>query len=348
MFQDISIEELLKLQHQKELVLIDVRSPSEFEDATIPGSLNIPLFDDAERSEVGTIYKQVSVQAAKDKGLEIFSAKLPAFIKTFEQIEGQKTVFCWRGGMRSRTTATVLSLMGIRVYRLSGGIRAYRKWVVETLGQFKFQPKAFVINGNTGSGKTLILRSLKEKGYPVLDFEAMANHRGSVFGEIGLESNNQKTFETLLLKDLLQHNDSPFVLFEAESKRIGKAVLPGFVVEAKDTGVQLFIEVPIEERVRHTLEDYRPWEHKEECLKAFRHIKSRIHTPIAKEIEAHLLADEFAEAVKLLLEHYYDPRYEHTAKDIEENRVIFKVQTIEEAVELIIDYIATVNNQGVS
>jgi tRNA 2-selenouridine synthase len=126
LFQDISIEELLELQHKKELVLIDVRSPSEYSDATIPGSLNIPLFNDTERAEIGTLYKQVSVQAAKEKGLEIVSAKLPAFIKTFEQTAGQKTVFCWRGGMRSKTTATVLSLMGIRVYRISGGIRAYR------------------------------------------------------------------------------------------------------------------------------------------------------------------------------------------------------------------------------
>ena len=96
--------------------------------------------------------------------------------------------------------------------------------------------------------------------------------------------------------------------------------------------------MPIEERVRYILEDYRPSEHKEECLKAFRQIKSRIHTPIAKEIEAHLLGDEFGEAVKLLLEHYYDPRYEHAGKHSEDNRINFKVQSVEEAVDSIIDY----------
>ena len=93
MFQDISIEELLELQHKKELVLIDVRSPSEYSDATIPGSLNIPLFNDTERAEIGTLYKQVSVQAAKEKGLEIVSAKLPAFIKTFRTDSGSKDGF---------------------------------------------------------------------------------------------------------------------------------------------------------------------------------------------------------------------------------------------------------------
>lgn len=185
MFQDITIEELLTLQNKKEIVTIDVRSSSEFEDGTFPGSLNIPIFEDAERAEIGTLYKQVSVQAAKDRGLEIVSAKLPAFVKSFEQIKEPKAVFCWRGGMRSKTTATVLSLMNIRVYRLTGGIRAYRKWVVSTLEKLgDFKPPAHVILGNTGTGKTAILRSLLGEGYPVLDFEGMAGHRGSILEKL--------------------------------------------------------------------------------------------------------------------------------------------------------------------
>jgi len=343
LFEDISVEKLLEQQRKKELVLIDVRSPSEYRDATIPGSLNIPLFDDKERAEIGTLYKQVSVQAAKAKGLEVVSAKLPAFIREFEQLDGQKTVFCWRGGMRSKTTATVLSLMSIRVYRLAGGIRAYRKWVVETLAAMRLKPEAYVLNGYTGSGKTAILQRLKEQSFPVLDFEAMAGHRGSVFGEIGLAPHNQKTFESLLLKELLQVAEAPYVVFEAESKRVGKIALPEFIVEAKNTALQLYIELPLEARVEHILTDYRPSEHKEECLKAFRQIKSRMHTPIGKEIEALLLTDKFADAVRLLLEHYYDPRYEHTAKQSEEKRITFKVQSIEEAAERIGNFLSEIS-----
>ena len=146
MFQDISIEELLSLKDKNELTLIDVRSPSEFKEATIPGSMNIPFFNDEERAEVGTIYKQVSVDAAKERGLEIASAKLPRFVKQFAELEGKKAVFCWRGGMRSRTTATVLSLMGIKVFRLEGGYRTYRNWVVNQLETLELKPKAYVLN----------------------------------------------------------------------------------------------------------------------------------------------------------------------------------------------------------
>ena len=154
MFQDITVEEWRTLREDKKATTIDVRSPSEFAAATIPGSLNIPLFDDAERAEIGTIYKQVSVEAAKQRGLEIVSAKLPTFIRSFAEVPGPKTVFCWRGGMRSKTTATVLSLMGIRAARLTGGYRAYRQWVVDRLATIDYKPRAYVLHGNTGCGKT--------------------------------------------------------------------------------------------------------------------------------------------------------------------------------------------------
>lgn len=151
MFQDIPINELLALKSQGELTVIDVRSPSEYKEATIPGSMNIPFFNDEERAEVGTLYKQVSPQAAKERGLEIVSAKLPAFVKEFSKIEGKKAVFCWRGGMRSKTSATVLSLMGIKALRLEGGYRSYRHWVVEQLESMELKQEAYVLNGNTGS-----------------------------------------------------------------------------------------------------------------------------------------------------------------------------------------------------
>ncbi|MED1204016.1 tRNA 2-selenouridine(34) synthase MnmH [Heyndrickxia acidicola] len=332
MFQDITIDELLVRQKKKDLVLIDVRSPSEYRDSTIPGSINIPVFNDEERAEVGTIYKQVSSEAAKERGLEIFSAKLPAFIKEFKKYEGDKVVFCWRGGMRSKTAATVLALMGIHANRIQGGVRAYRKWVVETLKDFPFTPTAYVLNGYTGIGKTKILKSLEQEGYPVLDLEEMAGHRGSIFGQIGLKPNNQKTFDSLVLEKALRIKDSSFVLFEAESKRIGKVVMPEFLIEKKEYGIQIFIEMPIEERIKHILEDYAPWEHQKECQEAFSHIKNRLHTPIAKEIEIHLQSGDFYSAVELLLTYYYDPRYHHTAIQFpEERRLMIQVENAEEA-----------------
>lgn len=332
------IEELLVKRDRQEIVLVDVRSPSEFANGTIPGSLNIPLFDDEERARVGTAYKQESVQAAKDLGLEIFSAKLPAFIKTFEQIDGRKAVFCWRGGMRSKTAATVLDLMGIKAYRLSGGFRTYRKWVVEVLENFEMRPQAVVLLGHTGTGKTDVLRALLSEGYPVLDLEGMAGHRGSIFGQVGLSVNNQKTFESLLVTDLLKLQDSPYVLVEGESRRIGKTILPDFLMEKKEVGVQLFVQLPIEERVRHILADYQPATHKAELIEAYERIHKHIHTPIAAEIMHSLRADDFEQAVRLLLEHYYDPRYAHAMAYAEE-RVVIDAMTVADAAEQVKAYL---------
>lgn len=336
MFQDVTIEELNSLQQKKNVVLIDVRSPSEYREATVPGSINIPFFDDQERAEIGTLYKQVSVEAAKERGLEIVSAKLPRFVKEFSKIKEEKVVFCWRGGMRSRTSATVLSLMGIKAYRLHGGYRSHRNWVVDTLHDIDFKPEAYVINGNTGSGKTLLLRRLKEEGYPVMDLEGLANHRGSIFGQIGLQPHNQKYFESLILQDILEMQDSPYILMEAESKRVGKVVLPEFITEKKENGIQFFIDLPIEERVRHIIDDYQPWNHKKESIDAFQKIKRRIHTPIAAKIESDLQTENFSSAIQLLLEHYYDPRYEYTAQKFpEDRRILIKVNTIDEAIQQI-------------
>ncbi|MFT4412295.1 tRNA 2-selenouridine(34) synthase MnmH [Fredinandcohnia humi] len=335
MFQDISVENLLQMQKEESLKLIDVRSPSEFEESNIPGSINIPIFTDEERAEIGTIYKQVSIEAAKQRGLEIVSAKLPDFINSFSSIEEQKVIYCWRGGMRSKTSATLVDLMGIETFRLIGGIHAYRSWVVDKLEELAdmFQPDALVLNGYTGTGKTKILQLLQEKGYPVLDLEAMANHRGSVFGQIGKRSYNQKMFDIMFVQKALEVKDSPYVLLEAESKRIGRATVPEFLLRKKEQGFHIFIDLPMEERVLSILEDYRPWEFPEAVMSAFQKIKKRIHTPIAAQIEKDLQTGEYKSAVQLLLEFYYDPRYHHTAEQIPPERsVVFHVKNVEEAV----------------
>ncbi|THF79507.1 tRNA 2-selenouridine(34) synthase MnmH [Cohnella fermenti] len=313
MFQDITIEEWAELRLAKGITTIDVRSPGEFAEATIPDSVNVPLFDNEERAEVGTLYKQVGVQAAKERGLEIVSAKLPSFIRQIGSISGKKAVFCWRGGMRSRTTATLLSLMDIHVYRLAGGYRAYRSWVLESLASMTFEPPAYVLNGLTGTGKTAILQLLAQRGAPVLDLEGMAGHRGSIFGGIGRTASNQKKFDALLFERLRLLRDAPYVLFEAEGKRIGKVVQPELMVRKREEAKTVWIELPLEVRVRNLIEDYRPGEHQEECLAAFRVIKGQIHTPIAAEIDASLKEEKYERAIELLLTHYYDPRYEHSS-----------------------------------
>ncbi|HEX7058107.1 MAG TPA: tRNA 2-selenouridine(34) synthase MnmH [Bacilli bacterium] len=330
MFSDITVEEMLEKFRAKELTIIDVRSPREFANATIPGSLNIPLFDDAERAEVGTLYAQISPDAAKARGLEIVSAKLPRFIQQFAEIPGPKAVFCWRGGMRSKTAATLLDLMGMPVRRLSGGYRAYRKWVLQTLDNYRLTQTCIVINGYTGTGKTWLLRQLAAKGYPVVDLEAMAGHRGSIFGGIGLKPANQKTLDSLLLHRLEELKGSPYFLMEAESARIGNCVAPQFLMDAKENGIHVFIEVPEAERIKQILHDYDPHQFADACADAFARIKERIHTPIAAQIAADLREKRFARVVANLLRYYYDPRYEYAIEHHRPDSLHLRGETCEE------------------
>ncbi|GIQ67205.1 tRNA 2-selenouridine(34) synthase MnmH [Xylanibacillus composti] len=346
MSKEINVEQLLELQRKQQLVPIDVRSPSEYAEGTIPGSLNFPLFDDEERAEIGTLYKQESRQAAMDRGLEIVSAKLPQLIRSISQVDGQKAVFCWRGGMRSKTTATMLSLMGIEALRLTGGIREYRRWVVETLEGFVLKPQVIVLNGHTGTGKTDILLELKKRGFPVLDLEGMAGHRGSIFGQIGLQARNQKQFDAMLVHELLALNEQPYILLEGESRRIGKVVLPEFLMEKKESGLHLVLELPVEERVQSILQEYQPWKHTEEIREAFRRIKSRIHTPVAKEIEECLNAEHFERAVHLLLVHYYDPRYQHAGDQYMQAPIHMQAPNKEQALERLIGQLEKVGMRG--
>ena len=340
MFRDITLTDLFTAQKKGTHTMVDVRSPEEFNEATIPGSINIPVFTNKERAEVGTIYKQVGAEEAKIKGLAIFSEKLPAFIAEFKQIETPITVFCWRGGMRSKTTATVLDLMGVHAKRLTGGIRTYRQWVVHELEKQEFKPKLYVLNGYTGSGKTAILKKLYEKGYPVIDLEGMAGHRGSIFGQIGLEPSNQKKFDSLLLAEVLRYKDKPYVFIEGESRRIGKVCIPDFLNDKKENGLQLFIDLPVKVRVQNILEDYQPWESPQPFKEAFQLIKKHIHTPVAKQIEVDLNSGEFAAATKLLLEYYYDPKYEYSRNQYqEEQKISVDAVDVEDAFLKVLDTI---------
>ncbi|WP_217587268.1 tRNA 2-selenouridine(34) synthase MnmH [Lentibacillus saliphilus] len=340
MIRDITVQNILKAHKKAPLTLVDVRSPKEFKEATIPGSINIPIFSDEERAEVGTLYKQKGPDIAKQRGLELFSAKLPQFIADFKVINTDITVFCWRGGMRSKTAATVLDLMGIQASRLSGGYRAYRKWIVNWINNEPFHPNFYVLNGYTGSGKTAILKALQEQGEPVIDLERMAGHRGSIFGQIGLEPSNQKTFDALLFNDMVRYQNASHVFIEGESKRIGKVMLPDSLYKKKEEGKQVFIKLPIQERVNNILSDYHPWDDADAFKEAFKLIKKHIHTPIAKDIEDHLKNKQFHEAVKLLLIHYYDPRYDHAIRQNKNiHSIIIEAKTTAEAVDKVTELI---------
>ncbi|WML44951.1 tRNA 2-selenouridine(34) synthase MnmH [Neobacillus sp. PS3-40] len=319
--KEITVEELFSINNP---VIIDIRSPIEFKESSIPGAINIPLFTDDERKEIGTIYKNEGQDQAKWRAMELVSHKIPDLLQSIKEASGksiQPIIHCWRGGTRSKAVATFLDFAGVRAKRLIGGYKAYREYILKEIPTM-FPEKAVVLHGLTGVGKTEILKILSKEGYPVLDLEAMAGHRGSIFGTIGLnEGHNQKTFDSLLFKQLQELQEAPYFLMEAESKRIGKASQPDELMIKKIHGIHIQLHIPIEQRVTHLVNEYvtpfenLPWyfgEIQESLERVFRREKD----PNFKKDLAELLEKcQYAQMIKILLESYYDPKYDHKRQE---------------------------------
>ncbi len=314
----IDVPELLPLSAA--LPVIDVRSEGEYLHAHFPGAHSLPLFNNTERSVVGTAYKQESREKAIKLGLQYFGPKMVGMIEQVEKLLHDRprkavVVYCWRGGMRSGGVAWLLDLYGIEVFTVVGGYKAFRKWGMQLLEQ---DHPLQLIGGFTGSAKTEVLAELKRKGQAVIDLEALACHKGSAFGNFGMPVQpSQEQFENKLAVTLWSESGcartswaGEQIWIEDESQRIGSVNIPIGFYRMMQTKPVYFLEVPFAERCRHIVSGYGKAE-QERLVNAIIRIRKRLGGLEAKNAINHILEGDIESAFAILLR-YYDKQYAKT------------------------------------
>ena len=295
--------------------IIDVRAPAEYAEDHVPGAISAPVLDDAERAQVGTMYKQVSPFDAKKAGAALVARNVSRHVDTLFKDKPKSwhpLVYCWRGGKRSGAMAHILREIGWNAETLEGGYKAYRRWVVAQLQSLPASLEFKVVHGPTGSGKSRLLGALRHAGAQVLDLEALAQHRGSVLGNLPHRPQpSQKMFESLLLRQVQSFDSSHPVFVEGESKKIGELQVPDALMERMRASACVLLETELETRVDllldeygHFLEDKKALDAQLDCLVAL-HGRERI-------AEWKAIAD-WRELVRRLLIEHYDPAYRRSA-----------------------------------
>ena len=293
--------------------IIDVRSPAEFEDDHLPGAISLPVLSDAERAEVGTIYKQESPFKARKIGGALIAKNVAAHIQTAladKPHDWRPFVYCWRGGQRSGAMAIVLEQIGWRVQVLDGGYKAYRRKVVDFCQSDAVPHPLILLDGNTGTAKTDVLALLQERGHQVVDLEGLANHRGSVFGAMGTGQPSQRAFESAVAVGFAGLDPSKPVLLEAESAKIGARHIPATLWTAMQAAPRLRLTAPVEERAAYLVRAYgeqvRARDQFSQILDALVPIQGKERIAAWQDL---LGEGQLAHLAEALIFHHYDPRY---------------------------------------
>ena len=306
--------------------IVDARSESEFAEDRLPGAVNWPTLNDAQRHQVGTEYKQVSPFEARKHGATMAARNIADHIERHLGAlprEWRPLVYCWRGGQRSGALAAVLDQIGFTVHVLEGGYREFRRAVIAELETLPSGIDLRVLCGRTGSGKSRLLGALAAQGAQVLDLEAIACHRGSVLGPLpGVAQPSQKAFETDLWRALRGFDAARPVFTEGESRTIGRLRLPERLLEQLRAAPCLHLEMPIEGRVALLAEDYRHFVRDPESLcERLAVLREARGAAVVAHWQA-LAREGRIELVHELLTAHYDPTY---LKSMQRNFVQFDV-----------------------
>ncbi len=334
---EITYGELLE---KKSYVLIDVRTPKEYIESTIPGAINIPVLLDEERVMVGTAYKKESPEKAKQMGVEAISKRLGDITKEISELAkkyDEIVFFCARGGMRSGSMTSFFKSMGYKTARLSGGYKSYRTFVIEDFENVVKGLTLITLHGKTGTGKTKILNELSNRGIETIDLEGMAKNRGSHFGHIGIpQDRSQKTFESLLY-DAVKHRKSDVIVIEGESRKIGPIHIPEPFWDTMKVGVKILVEGPVEMRLDIIMEDYTGIDELKENLlevagKLKRYMDGNAYSKFIELVEV----GDIREAAKIMMIEYYDPMYNKSLDRHDYHEEVY-IDSIEDGIEKLLE-----------
>jgi len=299
--------------------LIDVRSPNEYYKGHLPNSINIPLFDNDERSIIGTIYKKEGRKKAVIEGLSFFEKKIELLLDNlFMTIDSYKTIpninseffiriYCSRGGMRSQSIAWLLEKYKLNPITLKGGYKKYRSWVLDS---FSKKLNIVVIGGKTGTGKTRLISLLDKFNYQTIDLEGFACHRGSTFGGLGMgEQPSNEQFENKIAEKLDSFKFFENIFVEAESANIGKCKIPHDFFNQMKTSKRIEILRSESNRLEELIETYSKFK-KIELQESVLRIKKRLG-PQRTKIALESINEEKWELVCKAVLDYYDRCYEY-------------------------------------
>jgi tRNA 2-selenouridine synthase len=295
--------------------IIDARSPAEFAEDHLPGAINWPVLDDAQRIVVGTLYKQVSALEARKVGAALVARNIATHMDRWAAPlarEWKPLVYCWRGGQRSGSLAWFLGQIGFRTLQLQGGYKGFRAIVRDELDTLPARLQFKVLTGRTGSGKTRLLQALAEQGAQVLDLEGLACHRGSILGALpGQPQPTQKRFDTLVWERLHAFDATRPVWVESESLRIGRLSVPeALLARMRETGQVVQVAMADSARVALLLQDYAHFaaEPEDFCRLLDGLVELRGRATVV-QWQAMARAGQWAEVFGELMALHYDPLY---------------------------------------
>ena len=326
-------------------LLLDVRSPDEYYKGHMPNSINIPLFNNDERAFIGKKYKNAGREKAVFEGLKIVEKNFDQLVRDivseykkylnkskYQEVSSQLKVYCARGGMRSISMSWLLEKIGYKSFKLEGGYKSYRKWV---LNSFQDERKIILIGGKTGTGKTKILKNLIRNNYQVIDLENLANHRGSSFGGLGMTSQpTNEQFENLIAEKLIRFSKIKTIFIEAESANIGSCRIPNELFKQMKNAKRIEILQSKKNRMHELISTYSLFP-SDELKKSVIRISKRLGPQRTKQAIEAIENRNWEEVCNAVLD-YYDKCYEYElANNINFSSINIQDKKDKEIIELI-------------